>query len=164
MRFDQQAAAVILVVDSDALTLTGVAAALHLTGHEAHCARDREAALKAVRALSLDLVICDIDMPGPSGKELWRELQSEPNMADTPVIFVTDSPSQDIMERVQIAGGCYYLRKPYDPNVLLELVDKALWLPHLVSNHLSSGRMESIPRPNAIAAANRDAATLPVNS
>ena len=38
----------ILIVDADALTLTGVAAALHLSGYEAHCARDTEAAARTL--------------------------------------------------------------------------------------------------------------------
>ena len=37
--------------------------------------------------------------------------------------------------KAQTAGGSYYLRKPFDPEVLLELVDKALWMPHLVHSH-----------------------------
>jgi len=139
----KQDASVILVVDNDPLMMTAVAAALHLSGYEAHCARNEESALKAARGLILDLVICDLDLQGDNGVELWQEIQQEPHMVDTPVIFVSESPSSDILERVQAAGGSYYLRKPYDPNVLLELVDKALWMPHLVNSHIQASTAAS---------------------
>jgi len=132
--------AVILVIDDDALMLTAVAAALHLAGHEAHCARDCEAAIKAVRGLTLDLVVCDIEIGNEDGFAFWQELQQEPNMADTPVVFVSERPSADILDRVHAAGGFYYLNKPYNPNEMLELVDKALWMPHLINTHISHSR------------------------
>ena len=39
--------AVILIVDSDPILLTGTAAVLHTAGYECHCARDSQVALKA---------------------------------------------------------------------------------------------------------------------
>lgn len=143
MKLRQQDPATILVIDDDPLTLTAVAAALHLVGHESHCARDPEAALKAARSLSLDLIICDVNLDGESGLELCREIRQLPAQADVPVMFVSSSQVPDIVRRAHEAGGAYYLRKPFDPNVLLELVDKALWMPHLVNTRLR----KTIPAP-----------------
>src|SRR5262245_61401707 len=53
--YSPQQPAVILVIDDDALTLTGTAATLDAAGYECHCARDADAARKAARSLSLDL-------------------------------------------------------------------------------------------------------------
>ena len=128
--------AVILIIDDDPLILTAVAAALHLAGHECHCARDAEAALKAARTLTLDLIICDVNLAGESGLELCREIRNEERLEDVPVMFVSSNQLPDIIRRAHDAGGAYYLRKPFDPNVLLELVDKALWMPHLVNTRL----------------------------
>ena len=41
---------VVLVIDSDPILLVGTAAVLHAVGHESHCARDSQAALKAARS------------------------------------------------------------------------------------------------------------------
>ena len=54
--------AVVLIIDGDPLTLTGMAATLDMSGYECHCARDSEAAKKAVRDLRLDLIICDVQV------------------------------------------------------------------------------------------------------
>jgi DNA-binding response OmpR family regulator len=128
--------AAILVIDSDALMLTAVSAVLHISGYECHCARDAEAAVKAVRGLTLDLVICDVDLDREDGWELCRELRQTPGCAELPLILVSREQTEDIVRRTHDAGATYYLRKPYDPEVLLELVDKALWVPHLVSTRI----------------------------
>jgi hypothetical protein len=47
-------------------------------------------------------------------------------------MFLSRTQVPDIIRRSQEAGGAYFLRKPFDPQVLLELVDKALWMPRLV--------------------------------
>ena len=131
-----QQPAVILIVDEDPLTLTGVAATLDMSGYECHCARDAEAALKAARILSLDLIICDVSVGQDSGLELCRELRSEEGNEDVPVLFVSGAQLPDIIRRTHDAGGTYYLRKPFDPDVLIELVGKALWMPHLVKSRV----------------------------
>ncbi len=123
--------AVILLIDNDPLTLTGMAATLNMAGYECHCAQDGEAARKAVRSLSLDLIVCDLNVGGQSGLQLTQELCREYG-EDIPLMFVTSAQAPDIVRRVHEAGGAYYLRKPFDPEVLVELVGKALWMPHLV--------------------------------
>ncbi len=142
--------AVILVIDDDPLILTGVAATLDAAGYECHCARDAEAAHKAARSLSLDLIICDVHVDGESGLELCRELRRENGNEEVPVLFVSSAQAPDIIRRTHEAGGAYYLRKPFDPDVLLELVGKALWMPHLVKTALSRSEPASRPKPSAI--------------
>lgn len=131
-----QEPAVILIIDDDAITLTGIAAVLNMSGYECHCARDREAALKGVRTLPLDLIICDVNLRGESGLALCRELRRELGMEEVPVMFMSSAQIPDIVRRSHEAGGAYYLRKPFDPEVLIELVGKALWMPHLVQTRI----------------------------
>ena len=113
--------AVILVIDEDALMLTGVAAVLDMAGYECHCARDAEAAVKAARNLNLDLIICDVNIGHESGLELCQELRNQDGNEEVPVLFVSSSQLPDIIRRTHDAGGTYYLRKPFDPDVLIEL-------------------------------------------
>ncbi|MHB8901140.1 MAG: hypothetical protein ACYC6Y_20520, partial [Thermoguttaceae bacterium] len=51
-----------------------------------------------------------------------------------PVMFLSGAQIPDIIRRSHAVGGTYYLRKPFDPGVLVELVDKALWMPQLAEN------------------------------
>ena len=127
----------LLVIDSDPLTLMGTAAVLDMAGYVCHCARGRQAATKAAQTIALDLMICDVSLAGESGLDLCRDLRTFPGMQDVPVMFVSTSQLPDIVRRSHEAGGAYYLRKPFDPNVLVELVGKALWLPHIVQSRLA---------------------------
>jgi DNA-binding response OmpR family regulator len=129
--------AVILVIDSDPITMTGLAAVLGMSGYECHCARGAEAALKAARTLPLDLILCDVNLGGESGVDLCRELRAQPGLDDVPLMFMTAGQGADIARRSTEAGAAYYLRKPFDPEVLLELVGKALWMPHLVQSRVA---------------------------
>ena len=88
MSSSSQEPAVILIIDDDAITLTGIAAVLNMSGYECHCARDREAAAKGVRTLLLDLIICDVNLAGESGLALCRDLRREPGLDEVPVMFI----------------------------------------------------------------------------
>jgi DNA-binding response OmpR family regulator len=131
---------IILVIDDDAITLTGVAAILHGAGYECHCARGAESAHKAARSLALDLIICDVNLGGENGIDLCRDLRRIPGVEEVPVMFVSGVQVPDIIRRSHDAGGAYFLRKPFDPEVMIELVGKALWMPHLVQAHLAQSR------------------------
>lgn len=135
----------ILIVDNDPYTLIGTAAVLDLAGYICHCARDRAAALKAAGAIGLDLVICDAHLGDESGLDVCRDLRRLPGMQDVPVMFVSSTQLPDIVRRSHEAGAAYYLRKPFDPDVLVDLVGKALWMPHLVQSRLA--RLEPTARP-----------------
>ena len=124
--------AVILVVDDDPAMLSDIAAVLNTAGHECHCARDEASALAAARGLALDLIVCDVNLAGGSGLALCSQIRHLPGCDDVPAMFMSSSQIPDIVRRSHDAGGAYYLRKPFDPEVLLELVGKALWMPHLV--------------------------------
>lgn len=121
-----------LVIDDDPLLLTGMAAVLDKQGFEVHIARDIEAAVKAARSLDLDLIICDVNLGGYSGLALCREMREEHGQADVPVMFTSQSQLPDIIHRTFDETGAYYLRKPFEPGVFIELVNQALWMPHLV--------------------------------
>jgi CheY-like chemotaxis protein len=138
--------AIILVVDSDPILLMGTAAVLHSVGYECHCARDSQVALKAARTLPLDLIICDVGLGSESGIELCKSIRQLPGCIDVPLMFTSSQQLPDIVRRSHEAGAAYYLRKPFDPEVLIELVSKALWMPHLVSGKLRTSLSTRVDR------------------
>ena len=137
----------ILLIDNDAVARAGATAVLESAGHVVHQAENRTVALKLARTEALDLMICDVNLDGQGGLDLCRDLRRMPGMEDVPVMFVSSSQLPDIIRRSHDAGGAYYLRKPLDPEVLLDLVSKALWLPHLVQSRLAMHEPASQPVP-----------------
>ena len=127
----------ILLIDDDLFSAGAAAAALETAGYLVFQARDRNAALRLARAQALDLLICDVNLGGQSGLEVCREIRRLPGMLDVPVMFISSTQVPDIVRRSHDASAAYYLRKPLDPEVLIDLVGKALWMPHLVQGRLS---------------------------
>ena len=139
----------ILVIDEDRLALASTTAALDAAGHIVYQASDRASAIRIARSQALDLLICDMNAAGDNGLELSRELRRLPGVQDVPVMFISRTQLPDIVRRSHEAGAAYYLRKPLDPEVLIDLVGKALWLPHLVQTRLAmhEGASQAVPRP-----------------
>jgi len=143
-------AAEILVIDDDAAALSSTAAALTAVGYRVYRAGDRSGALRVSRGETIDLVICDVHMGRNTGLELSQDIRKLPGMQDVPFMFVSRTQLPDIVRRSHEAGAAYYLRKPLDPDVLTDLVGKALWMPHLVQTRLSLHHPapRAMPSPN----------------
>ncbi len=131
----------ILVVDDEQHVLDEVAAILARAGFACRCCTTAQEAVELTRATTFDLIISDINLNGRSGVQMCEEIKQCEASADVPVMFLSAAQIPDIIRRSHATGGAYYLRKPFDPVVLIELIDKALWTPHLVSAH---GRRKEI--------------------
>ena len=126
----------VLVIDDDAEVIANLANILTAAGYACHCSRSCESAIETVRKISPDLIISDINLAGHSGLTLCERLRKEEGLIDVPMMFLSGAQIPDIIRRSHEAGGTYYLRKPFDAGVLLELVDKALWMPHVAAKRL----------------------------
>jgi len=132
---DKQKEPLILVIDDEADVLGEVASVLAGAGYVCHCCTNAENALRFAETNTPDLILSDINLAGHSGLEMCEQIKRKNNLKDVPVMFLSGVQIPDVIRRSHTAGGAYYLRKPFDPEVLLELVDKALWMPHLVHSH-----------------------------
>lgn len=125
----------VLVVDDEARVLADLAAVLAAAGYAFQCCDNAEAAIRFADANPPDLIISDINLDGHSGLEMCERIKRNHDLQQVPVMFLSGAQIPDIIRRSHEVGGAYYLRKPFDPAVLLELIDKALWMPHLVHSH-----------------------------
>ncbi len=133
---------VVLAIDDEQHVLDEVAEVLLAAGYACHGCQTPDDALQFAAANSPDLILCDVNLGGHSGLELCERLKSDAALADTPVMFLSGAQIPDIIRRSHAAGGVYYLRKPFDAEVLVELVGKALWMPHLAENRARRRRVE----------------------
>lgn len=119
----------VLVVDDDRAVLDEAAAALSAERFACHCCCTPQEALAAAQAEPPDLILCDVNLHGESGRELIERMRQEPELAETPVMFLSGSQLPDVIRRSHLAGGSYCIRKPFDSAVLVELIDQALAVP-----------------------------------
>lgn len=102
---------VVLADDSDLIHRHTVPI-LEAAGYEVVSARDGVEALALVRERRPDLVITDIEMPGPSGYEVCRTIKESPETGHIPVVICSALGEAADLERGFDAGADDYLTKP----------------------------------------------------
>jgi DNA-binding response OmpR family regulator len=104
---------------------------LRAKGYELITVNNGRDALDVVDAQSVDLIILDENMPGLTGLEtLARIKQKAP---DVPVIMITKSEEENIMDQAVGNKIADYLIKPVNPNQILLSIKKNLHSEQLVS-------------------------------
>jgi CheY-like chemotaxis protein len=79
-------------------------------------------ALEKARALSPDLVLADVSMPGLSGYELCSRIKADPDLAATPVVLMTGLTEPLDEEDARRAGYSAHLTKPFGTELLIKTV------------------------------------------
>jgi len=125
----------ILAIDDHPEVLGEIARILHRVGYGCQRACDMNSASEAVEQSTPDLIIADVNLAGHSGSAFCDELKRRFDMEEVPVMFLSAVQSPDIIRRADSQGGTYYLRKPFDAPVFVELVEKMRRTPrpHLTS-------------------------------
>jgi adenylate cyclase len=116
----------ILIVDDDQATVDVLSRRLAQQGFATTSADSGEAALAIARTERPQLVLLDLRLPDRDGFSVCQELVDDPETTEIPVIIVSGLEQDDILRRSRAAGCRYYLRKPYDPNALLTLIQQAI--------------------------------------
>lgn len=101
--------------------------------------RNSAAALQAAAEHQLDGVVMDVGGDAEAALELIPELRQQAGESALPWILIADQRWAGLEKRCERMPAVRCLFKPIDPNVLRDLVDQALWLPQLETNHRRRG-------------------------
>ena len=85
---------------------------------------DGQAALGVVRVERPDLVILDLTMPRLDGLRACQALRSDPELAGTRVLVLTERDQPDDQAAARDAGADAYLVKPFSSLALLDAVKR----------------------------------------
>jgi CheY-like chemotaxis protein len=116
----------VLIVDDDEATVDVLSMRLSRQGFETTTADNGRLALTLARSEKPSVILLDLRLPDMDGFELCQELVDDEATSDIPVIIVSGLERPDIIRRSRAAGCHYYVRKPYDPNALLILIQQAI--------------------------------------
>ena len=117
----------VLVVDDNELFRSALERMLSRAGYTVTAARDGGEAMGIVAAQPLDLVICDVKMPGISGHELVRQVHEV--SPDLPCIVITGYGGAEASLEALQAGAYWYLDKGTEQvahDVLRKLAGQAI--------------------------------------
>jgi FixJ family two-component response regulator len=86
-----------------------------------------EAALDSGVAPAADCLVLDVQLPGMSGLELYRQLA--PVGERPPAIFITARDEPSVREKAACLGAKSFHPKPFSSRILLDAVNHALLSP-----------------------------------
>lgn len=112
----------ILIADDEPDILEIVSYNLRKEGFELYTAPDGNAALQQARLHHPDLIILDIMMPGKTGVEVCQILRTQPEFAQTLIIFLTAVSDETVQIKGLESGADDYVAKPVSPKVLISKV------------------------------------------
>jgi CheY-like chemotaxis protein len=96
------------------------------SGIELTTADSGEAGLALALAITPDLVLLDLDLPGEDGLATRRHLRAQPATAAIPVIAITARAARRDVDQDSRHGFAACLRKPLDLRHFREVVDRTL--------------------------------------
>jgi serine phosphatase RsbU (regulator of sigma subunit) len=121
----------ILIADDSLVIRAAVRDGLESEGYTVHESDDGAGALAMCNDLKPDAVLLDVEMPGLDGRAVLKELKSNPELADIPVVFLTGRTATDDIVAGLRAGAHDYLKKPFEPEELLARVGSAVQIKQL---------------------------------
>jgi CheY-like chemotaxis protein len=115
------------VVDDEPDAVLTLLALLRDQGYRAEGFGSGAAALEAISRLDPDVIISDIAMPAPNGWDVAKKVRVLKGAERRPLMIAVTGQYTKGADRIlaQISGFDYFLTKPYDPQVLIALVEKA---------------------------------------
>ncbi|SFM12491.1 putative bifunctional diguanylate cyclase/phosphodiesterase [Marinobacter zhejiangensis] len=123
----------ILVVDDDQRLLTSLATLLKQAGYEITEALGGHAACQVLKERTFDLAMLDLRMPGIDGFDVMAYAASV--RPDCGVIVVSGESAFTAVSRALRRGALDYIKKPFDPEELLETVRNVLGQQSLLRDH-----------------------------
>ena len=119
----------ILIVDDEPSVTGSLSLILTQAGFEVLTAQSFAGSTSILKQTPVDLVITDLRLPDATGIDLITHVKR--TTPDIEIILMTGYGSIDITIEAIKAGAYYYLEKPYTPDRLFALVDRALQLAEL---------------------------------
>lgn len=114
----------ILVLDDEQIVLDSVARVLEEENYEVTACRKGEDAVRKLKAESFDILVTDLKMPGMDGLQAMELMQEiDPDLS---MIMVTAYSTVDSAVKAMKLGAVDYIRKPFTPDQLLELVGRIM--------------------------------------
>ncbi len=118
----------VLIIDDEVPLARLLALNLQQCGdYEVHTEYQGQQGLAAARVFQPDVILLDAMLPDISGGEVAAQLQADPRLRDTPVIFLTAVVSEEeVQARGGMIGGHPYLAKPTTMQRVVACIEQQL--------------------------------------
>lgn len=123
----------VLIIDDDVDVRTFASSVVENSGYKPDIAKDGEEGITKVRKEKPALIILDVLMPKESGIKMYRELKTDPQLRDIPVIVLSGIAKRTFLRSQRALaefGGDpvpepeAYFEKPVEPSELEAMVKR----------------------------------------
>jgi len=114
----------VAIVDDEEQIRKALGRLLRASGLSAEGYASGQDFLEATTKRLPDCLVLDLHMPGMTGLQLLRTLQStQPKL---PIVIITAHDEPETRDQCLAAGACAYLRKPLEDRLLLNAISAAM--------------------------------------
>lgn len=112
----------VLIVDDNRDLAESLAMVLEGRGYNVELAYSGQQAVDAFKDTKFDIAFMDVKMPGMNGVESYLEIKKM--YPDARVVMMTGYRVEQLLEQAVEAGAWGVLHKPFEPAVLIEILEK----------------------------------------
>jgi two-component system chemotaxis response regulator CheY len=119
----------VLIVDDSPAMRVFIRRVLELTGLDLESvteAGNGREALTILQSESIDLVLCDINMPEMNGEQMLTVLKQDGISTDACIVIVSTDGTSKRVDRMLELGARGYLTKPFSPETMRDTLERAL--------------------------------------
>ena len=116
----------VLVLEDDVLQLELLVEHLQSVGLATVGVTSVVEARQQLNDSKFNLAIFDVQLPDGSGLDLCNNLADDSRFCSMPTIVLSSLNQANIVRRTRASGASFFIGKPYDPNVLLTVIERAL--------------------------------------
>ena len=113
---------VLIIEDSGSFRMV-VKVALERAGYDIIEAADAEEACTLLDGRTINVIVCDLNMPGMNGIEFVRHLRTT-SYKFTPVVMLTTDSQIERKAEAADMGVRVWITKPFQPTYLIEAISK----------------------------------------
>jgi DNA-binding response OmpR family regulator/CRP-like cAMP-binding protein len=129
----------VLVIEDNQDILENTAEILELSNYKVFTANNGKTGVEQALANKPDLILCDIMMPELDGYAVLHMVQKNPELENTPFIFLTAKTEQSDIRKGMSLGADDYIPKPFDATDLLNAIEGRLKKAEIINKKISSG-------------------------
>ena len=118
-----------LFIDDEEILTKSFSGLLEKSGYETYTAKNGQDAEVLIENENINLVVCDIRMPGRNGIETVdaiKKLLERQGRNDIPIVFMTGFADEALEKQARKLRPLSYLLKPFDSTQLLQLIQQAI--------------------------------------
>lgn len=119
----------VLIVDDSAIMRQMIHRTIQMAGLKVEQVFEASNGIEAFAALAehdVAVVLLDINMPVMNGVQFLERMHDDPRLRDVPVVIASTEGSETRIEQLRAKGASGYLRKPFQPEQLRDVLSPLL--------------------------------------